>query len=190
MPIATGVPPREKGDHDNAIADWTPRQSGLIPTSPKLLQTGEQNGPKKASTAAVSDFSEAIRLGLQHDAKAYLGRGLAYSRQGDFDRAIADYTQAIQLDLSNADAYFKRAWACGKRGDHDKAITDCTEAIRLDPHNAQAYCWRGAGLVDKGRYDQAIADLTHAIRLDPSLAWSFVFRGLLKLARARSGQSR
>jgi hypothetical protein len=31
----------------------------------------------------------------------YDGRGNAYNKKGDLDRAIADYTQAIQLDPKN-----------------------------------------------------------------------------------------
>jgi Flp pilus assembly protein TadD len=36
------------------------------------------------------------------DARAYICRGLAYADRGDYDRAIADYSQAIKLDPNYA----------------------------------------------------------------------------------------
>ena len=59
--------------------------------------------------------------------------GRAYAKKGDYDKAIADYTEAIRLDPKNAEAYCNRGHAYEEKGDYDKAIADCTEAIRLDP---------------------------------------------------------
>jgi Flp pilus assembly protein TadD len=39
------------------------------------------------------------------NAAAYNNRGFAYLKKGDNDRAIADFTQAIQLDPKDALAY-------------------------------------------------------------------------------------
>ncbi|MGL6196324.1 MAG: tetratricopeptide repeat protein [Thermoguttaceae bacterium] len=63
--------------------------------------------------------------------------------QGDFDEAIAPYTEAISLDSQNAEAYCGRASCYGKKSEFDKAITDCTEAIRINPENAKSYYGRG-----------------------------------------------
>ena len=60
-------------------------------------------------------------------------------RKGDYDKAIADYSEAIRIDPQNARAYYGRAYACGKKREFDKAIADYTEAIRLDPKYADAY---------------------------------------------------
>ena len=37
-------------------------------------------------------------------ASCYTNRGYAYDNKGDYDRAIADFTQAIRLDPNDADA--------------------------------------------------------------------------------------
>ena len=68
---------------------------------------------------------------------------VCYVRKGDNDKAIADFTEAIQLDPKNAKAYIDRGSAYINKGDNDKAIADCNEAIRLDPKNADAYISRG-----------------------------------------------
>src|ERR1700730_5666254 len=64
---------------------------------------------------------------------AFVGRGLAWQRKGDRDRAIADFTDAIRLDPNNALAYNNRGLAWNEKGDHDRAIADLTQAIRIDP---------------------------------------------------------
>jgi tetratricopeptide (TPR) repeat protein len=57
----------------------------------------------------------------------------------DYDRAIADYNQAIQSNPNFANAYDSRGYAYAGRGDYDQAIADCNEAIRLDPNYAAPY---------------------------------------------------
>ena len=39
---------------------------------------------------------------------AYFSRGTSYSKKGEYDRAMADYTAAIQTKPDDAEAY----WAC------------------------------------------------------------------------------
>ena len=49
----------------------------------------------------------AVQQVRAQDAEAYINRGNAKSDKGDLDGAIADYSQAIQLDPKDADAYSK-----------------------------------------------------------------------------------
>ena len=66
----------------------------------------------------------------RNDARSYYNRGAAYYKNGDYDNAVADYTQAIELSLDGAYyAYLGRAEACHDKGDYDKAISDLTQAI-------------------------------------------------------------
>ena len=55
----------------------------------------------------------------------------------DFDRAIADFTEAIRLDPNPDLAYQWRGDAYSDKGEYDKAIADYTESIRLDPNNEE-----------------------------------------------------
>lgn len=50
---------------------------------------------------ATSDLTKAIEL-APGDAEAYELRGVAYTNQHRFDRAIADYDQAIKLKIGRA----------------------------------------------------------------------------------------
>jgi tetratricopeptide (TPR) repeat protein len=90
--------------------------------------------------------------------------------KGNFDAAIADYTEAIRLDPKSVNAYNGRAGAYADNRNFDKAIADSTEAIRLDPKSAMAYHERSYVYNIKGNFDKAIADSTEAVRLDPKYA--------------------
>ncbi len=99
------------------------------------------------------------------------------ARQGDFDRAITNYSEAIRLNPQGADAYYYRAYAYWKKGDLDRAITDLSEAIRLNPQDALAYHNRGNAYSAKGDLDRAITDLSEAIRLNPEYTLAYHNRG-------------
>jgi tetratricopeptide (TPR) repeat protein len=131
--------------------------------------------------SAIAFADELIRLD-KNNTTAYLTRGnvYQYGRQ-DYDRAAADYTEALRINPKYAEAYYNRgnaAYRNGKR-DYERAIADYTEAIRLDPKYANAYNLRGqAYYKGKKDYNNAIADFTEAIRLNPNIAMYFFNRGV------------
>jgi tetratricopeptide (TPR) repeat protein len=116
---------------------------------------------------------------LSHPLLARRGkRGNAWTYKQEYDRAIADYNQAIRLDPNYALAYNNRGNVWNEKKEYDRAIADCNQAIRLDPNYTFAYGNRGNAWNGKQEYDRAIADFNQAIRLDPndsfayeSLAW-------------------
>jgi tetratricopeptide (TPR) repeat protein len=58
---------------------------------------------------ALSDANMAIQLNSQL-AMGYFARGNVYINKEDYDRAIADYNEAIRLDPK--DAYILQPWSC------------------------------------------------------------------------------
>jgi len=64
---------------------------------------------------------------------AYSERGTAYDDKGDRDRAIADYSNAIQIKPDYDIAYYNRGNAYRDQGDLDRAIADYSKAIRIKP---------------------------------------------------------
>ena len=63
-----------------------------------------------------------------------------------FDKAIADHTEAIRLRPGYADAFCDRAFAYSQIGKDDKALSDYDNAVRLDPKDAIALCGAGRHL--------------------------------------------
>jgi tetratricopeptide (TPR) repeat protein len=164
--------------------------------APKTAGTFLDRGITLASQGeyemAIEDFTQAIALDPNISA-AYLLRGralrasvsqgisvgenfgsvitnriasLSPAQRQAFDKAIADFTQAIKLDPGSSIAYRERGVIYDGMGDQDKAIADCNQAIRLNPNYAFAYYSRGLAYDNKKDYDRAIADYNQAIRLD------------------------
>jgi tetratricopeptide (TPR) repeat protein len=74
---------------------------------------------------------EAIRLDPNY-APAYCGRGYAYQEQGNFDKAISDYTEAIRLEPNYAAAYVDRGNIYLRTGNRAEANADFATAKRLE----------------------------------------------------------
>jgi Tfp pilus assembly protein PilF len=103
---------------------------------------------------------------------AYYFRGLAYSAQGNYPRAIDDYNQAIEKKPDYALALDARGTALFNIGQYDKALEDYSEAIRIIPKNALSYANRGTVYSQKGNFEKAIADYSEAIKIYPKRAFS------------------
>ena len=63
-------------------------------------------------------------------ATIFLSRGNAYDDKDDYDRAIADYNEAIRLDPKNSAAFFNRGLTSAKKKDYDGAIANYSAAIQ------------------------------------------------------------
>jgi tetratricopeptide (TPR) repeat protein len=68
----------------------------------------------------------------------YNSRGLVYRNKNDFDRAIADYSQAIFLDAEFVVAYYNRGSAHYMKKDFRRAIADYETTLRMDPNHVNA----------------------------------------------------
>jgi tetratricopeptide (TPR) repeat protein len=87
----------------------------------------------------------------------------------DFDRAIADFTEALRLDPGYVPALLHRASCYAHKGDLNKAIGDCTEVVRLDDKNAKAYLLLAQFYQAKGDRTQADKNRARALEIDPTL---------------------
>jgi len=101
------------------------------------------------------------------DAREYFGRGEKHFNERNFDEAIADFTEAIQLEPDDPSAYFGRGLSYMNKEEFDLSIADFTEAIQLEPDDSSAYFWRSFSYRNKEESNLAIADLEMAVRLDP-----------------------
>ena len=71
-------------------------------------------------------------------ARIYVNRGVEYEAKGQLTRAIADYTEAIELNPRHADAYNNRGVAYQNKGKRRKAIADYRKALQIDPSHRLA----------------------------------------------------
>lgn len=108
----------------------------------------------------------------------YYLRGLVFHGRGERDRAIAEYTQAIDYKPETAEFYNSRGAAEDEMGRYEQAIDDYSTAIQLQPNLAKFYCNRANTYAHIGNYKLAISDYTQAIALEPDYAEAYHYRGL------------
>lgn len=117
---------------------------------------------------AIVLLAETANFAFPQDlstAEKHFLKGLAWREKKEYDKAIAEFSEAIRILPDNATAYLVRGGAYHSKKVYDKAIADFNEAIRLDPKNGHAYGSRGIAWNRKKEHDKAIADYGEAIRL-------------------------
>jgi len=120
------------------------------------------------------------RVTTRDSAAGYVASGRAHGENGELDKAIADFTEAIRLDPNYEDAYCNRGIAYEQQGLIDMAIADYNKAIQLEPNYKGAYSCRGGAYEEMGNHDMAIADFSKAILFDPQdpqIAYAYWNRG-------------
>nr|WP_278752399.1 tetratricopeptide repeat protein [Fischerella thermalis] len=85
---------------------------------------------------------------------------MAYYRQGKYDQAITNYTQAIGIS-KNIHAYINRGIAYHRQGKYDLAIADYNQTLSINSKSVDAYINRGIAYRRQGKYKLAIADYYH-----------------------------
>jgi tetratricopeptide (TPR) repeat protein len=181
-------------DAQKAVARVTAALKKKLTDYPKATQAiGEQNRDTVFNVAQVeiqsscyrasnpedmlSRCDEAIRIDPK-DAWAYVIRGVGWQKQGDFNRAIADFNRAIGLDPTSVRAYGERGLIWFSKRDYDRAIADFNEVIKLHPTDEWMHGFRCAAWYGKEDFDQAIADCDEAIRRNPTMVDAYNDRGM------------
>lgn len=114
------------------------------------------------------------------NAAAHFNRATTRYDLGDRQGAVADYTQALEIDRENDVAYNNRGLARFETGDKQGAIADFDAALQINPQNAIAYYNRGFVRSDLGDKLSAIADYTQAIQIRPNFTLAYLYRGLIR----------
>jgi tetratricopeptide (TPR) repeat protein len=133
--------------------------------------------PINSCTAAIDEFERV----LEKLVAAYNNRGVAYRSNGETDRAIEDYNQAIHLKSDYYVAINNRGVAHMSKGDLDLAIADYDRVIQIKPSYIAAFYNRAVALSKKGLLEKAIADYDVVIKVDPGNAVFLYQRGMTKL---------
>lgn len=116
--------------------------------------------------------------------RTYMHRAELMRRRGHFQRAIDDYSRAIEQAPDYAEYYRLRAEAYSRTGDHRKAIADYDVALEVTPEKGgkSGLLHGGSFLIDGsmsrglhlarglryralGEYDAALKDFAAAIRI-------------------------
>ena len=111
-------------------------------------------------------------------AEAYYNRGMLYELQGDYLKALDDFTEAVKIYTLYDAAYNNRGNIYYKLGQYDRAIEDYNRALKIKPV-AKIYKNRGLSYSATGNYTRALEDYSKAINLDPDSIEAYQNRGII-----------
>jgi len=106
---------------------------------------------------------------------AFLG-GEKFYRDGEYDKAIAEYNRSISLKADYPEAYASRGSAYRRKGEVNRAIEDYTKAISLRSSYAEVYNYRGFLYAQRKDFRRAVEDYTQAVRYKSDYADAYFNR--------------
>jgi tetratricopeptide (TPR) repeat protein len=119
---------------------YHPEDSRMLrATAGRCLSSALQN---QDLPTALSDCNTAMRRADKKNenyAFLFLSRGLVRLRQGDYDRAIADFNDALKITPKNARALYARAVAESRKHNKKESETDLEAARQIAPQVAEKF---------------------------------------------------
>ena len=94
--------------------------------------------------------------------------GVAASRAGNHDAAIASFTHAAELNTGCYDCYYNIAFSESQKKDYDKAEAAYKKAIEIKPDYAEAYSGLATVYNQARKFDEAAAASAKAMELSGS----------------------
>lgn len=124
------------------------------------------------------------------NANAFYNRGWIYEYKGEFEKAVEDYTRALNIDKGHTDAYYNRGLIYIRQGKYRLAITDFGEVIKLKREDADVYNNRGNAYLQTNEFDSAFNDYNTAIRISPNDPDLYYNRGVVYRSRGEYGKAK
>jgi len=146
---------------------WKIEKNRFVISSEQLVMSNNYDISNDELTL-INDNGDTTLFVKKESAKAFYKSGMKEKDAGNYDNAIAGFTEAIRLDTAFVKAYIGRGEAYFAKKDYDKVVEDYTKAIRLNANLAKAYVGRGEAYFAKGEYDKTVSDYTDALRINPN----------------------
>jgi tetratricopeptide (TPR) repeat protein len=150
----------------------------VLPAAADALADCNQARSLDLKLRACTEIIDGKSATQSEVAQAYRQRAAARAEAGAFERALADFHEAVRLAPDDPAAVSGRAQARLARGDTDGALGDYNRALQLSPNSVALFIGRGHARLVKGMADLAVADFSEAIRLNSKSASAFNNRGL------------
>jgi len=121
----------------------------------ELSDDQEMGDLEKQPTEEDMDKAEEIR-----------GTAMGQYSEGNFEKAVELFSEAITVNPHSAILYTKRGQSYIKLNKPNACIKDCTRALELNCDSALAHKWRGRAYRLLGDWESAARDLRQASKID------------------------
>ena len=137
---------------------------------------GTPRGESDDFFTAISDIEELTSADAT-DPYVFVVRGDAMHNAGHYDKAIVEFTKAMELDANVAEAYIGRGNCLFAQESYDAAQQDFLRAIELDPTDAGSRLRLATLLTVRRNYKPAMAAISAALKIDPKNSEAFLRAG-------------
>jgi len=143
-------------------------------------------------TANAEKILAEIPARFGDTASLHLKLGIVYGQTKLFDRAVDEFTKALDRDSRLKGAHYSLGatymMQSGGAG-YDKAEAEFRKELELDPANALVYAPLGGIFMDRHRYAQAEASLKRAIALDQQTTSIYLSLGQICMQTGRTADA-
>lgn len=136
---------------------------------------------------AIHQYDNSLSINPRY-VKTYLRQGWAFYSTNQPDRALQNYSRAIELDRKNSEAYFYRARLYMESKNIDLAFADFSQCIELT-NDPDAYMNRALIHIENGDLTQAVSDANMMIRYGPNNPVGYNILGHLAATQNNKPQS-
>jgi tetratricopeptide (TPR) repeat protein len=155
------------------------RRLTRIETKSKSIGSATQKRWQPKPQKHNSTRSQLLPLVFKPESDTLLRqRGLAKAQMGDYDGAIALFTQLIERNPLNASDYSNRGLTYFQSGRLAEAFADYSRAIELNPRLDGAYNNRANYHAAQGQFLEAILDYDVALDLNPANTRAWINQGI------------
>jgi tetratricopeptide (TPR) repeat protein len=115
--------------------------------------------------------------------QAHYALGVGLQRQGNLDRAVSEWREALRLNPSFLEAQRSIADVAMLQGDMTTLEDAANQMIRLQPASPDGYALRALANINRKHYVEAEQDIRRAIAASPQSAFGYVQMGNLRFAQ-------
>ena len=170
--ISKGVSERESLVQRNvALQKQIDEQQKLIERL--KAEAADKKSPEAQEKLKV-EFSEADRVFMSNVKLETGDRFVLLNTDEAYERAVACWTEAIELNPNNALAYESRGYYfLYYTRDYPASLSDYTRAIELRPSVADNYFYRGLCYLNQDDIEPARLDFEYALMLSPGMSGAY-----------------
>jgi len=113
--------------------------------------------------------------------RVYHNRGVLYRREGNFEKALELYNEALKYhdDVIDDAIFANRANVYFDKKEYAKAVADYNRAIMLNNNDFLSYENRGSAYLMMNKFDSALIDFNRSLQLKPDNPDVFRKKGIL-----------
>lgn len=114
----------------------------------------------------INGNTEAVAEGSK-DKQAWVSKGDALNRMGNFSQAITAYDTALKIDPNYVNALDGEGWSLNELGNYTQAIVYLDKALKIDSNHLDGLVFKAQALYNIGNYTGAKYYSDKAFEIDP-----------------------